>query len=141
MVILTPEIEALIPKIIACAIAVHHAFGPGLLESIYRDCLLMELKAAGFAVRSEQYVPLMFRGERVSADLKLDLILENTVIIEVKAVERLHTVHLAQLITYLKLAEKPIGMLFNFNTPSLRAGGIRRVTHPCVYGKTRIFHE
>ena len=83
MVICTPEIEALVPKIIGCAIAVHRAFGPGLLESIYRDCLLVELKAAGFSVRSEQYVPLMFRGERVAADLKLDLIVENSVIIEV----------------------------------------------------------
>jgi GxxExxY protein len=77
----------------------------------------------------------------VAADLKLDLIVENSVIIEVKAVERLHPVHLAQVITYLKLAAKPIGLLFNFNTTSLRAGGIHRVTHPDIYGKTRVSTE
>ena len=141
MVTLAPETEALVPKIIGCAIAVHSTFGPGLLESVYRDCLYVELKAVGLSVQSEQRVPIMFRGKRVSADLKLDLIVENAVIVEVKAVEHLHPVHLAQVITYLKLAAKPIGLLFNFNTTSLRAGGIRRVTHPDVYGKTRVFTE
>lgn len=141
MLTLTPEIEAVVTRIIGCAIAVHDAFGPGLLESVYRDCLRIELKAVGLSVKTEWRVPLFHRGEKVCGDLKVDLIVEDNVIVEIKSAERLHPVHLAQVITCLKLADSPVGLLFNFNTSSLRRGGIRRVTHPDIYGKTKVITE
>ena len=88
------------------------------------------------AVR-EQRVPPSYRGRRISEHLTLDLLVEQQVVLEIKAVERIHQIHLAQMITYLKLADKPVGLLINFNTTSLRAGGIRRVTHPSLYTKMR----
>ena len=136
---LTPEIEAIVTLIIGCAITVHDAFGPGLLESVYQDCMRIELVAVGLRVKTEWRVPLFHRGQRVSADLKVDLLVEDSVIVEIKAVERFHPVYLAQVITYLKLADRPVGLLFNFNTTSLRNGGIRRLTHPDIYGKARVF--
>ena len=117
MVILTPAIETIVTTIIGCAIAVHEAFGPGLR------------------------VPLFHRGRKVCSDLKLDLLVEDAVVVEIKSVERFHPVHLAQVITYLKLSNRPVGLLLNFNTTSLRHGGIRRLTHPDVYGKTKVFTE
>ena len=141
MVILTPETEAIVTKIIGCAIAVHGAFGPGLLESVYHDCLRIELRASELSFKTDWRVPLVHRGQKVCSDLKLDLLVEEEVVVEIKSVERFHPVHLAQVITYLKLASRPVGLLFNFNTTSLRNGGIRRVTHPDVYGKTKVFTE
>ena len=135
---LTPETESLIYRVIGCAITVHTQMGPGLLESVYRDCMLIELRAAGLKVLSEQRVRLSYRGCAVSEDLVLDVLVEQQLVLELKAVERILEVHLAQLITYLKLADKPAGLLINFNTTSLRAGGIRRVTHPSLYKKGRI---
>src|SRR5687768_18599685 len=101
----------------------------------------IELKTVGLGVKTEWRVPLFHRGQKICADLKVDLIVEDSVIVEIKSVERLHPVHLAQVITYLKLADRPVGLLFNFNTTSLRLGGIRRVTHPDIYGKTKVFTE
>lgn len=136
---LTPQIESIVTLIIGCAIAVHEAFGPGLLESVYRDCMKIELVAADLGVKTEWRVPLFHRGQKISADLKVDLLVEDNVIVEIKSVERLHPVHLAQVITYLKLADRPVGLLFNFNAASLRIGGIRRLTHPEIYGRPRVF--
>ena len=141
MVTLTPEIEAIVTKIIGCAIAVHEALGPGLLESVYHDCMRIELKAAGLSFKTDWRVQLFHRGQKVCSDLKLDLLVEDAVVVEIKSVERFHPVYLAQVITYLKLADRPVGLLFNFNTTSLRQGGIRRLTHPDVYGKTKVFTE
>ena len=139
MVTLTPAIEAIVPRIIGCAIAIHEAFGPGLLESVYHDCMRIELDAAGLAFKTDLRVPLFHRGRKVCSDLKLDLLVEDAVVAEIKSVERLHPVHLAQVITYLKLSNRPVGLLFNFNTTSLRSGGIRRLTHPDVFGRPRVF--
>lgn len=133
MLSLTEEIEDIIYRIIGCAIAVHTEFGPGLLESIYQECLVLELVKAELKVEAKTRVPLVYQGTRLSGHLELDLLVEDAVIVELKAVERLHPVYLAQVITYLKLASKPAGLLINFNTPSLRAAGIRRVTHPTLY--------
>lgn len=141
MPILTPQIESIVTLIIGCAIAVHDAFGPGLLESVYRDCMRIELGAAGLRVKAEWRVPLFYRGQKVSGDLKVDLLVEDNVIVEIKSVGQLHPVHLAQVITYLKLADRPVGLLFNFNIASLRNGGIRRLTHPDIYGRPRVFTE
>ncbi len=124
--------DQLCERIIACAMAVHTALGPGLLESIYRDCLIMELTLAGLHVESEVRIPVEYRGKRIRDDLRLDLLVAGIIIVEVKSIERIHPVHLAQVITYLKLARKPAGLLLNFNTPALRFG-IRRLTRPEIY--------
>jgi GxxExxY protein len=130
----TPDLEPLIRLIIKCAIAVHNAFGPGLLESVYHAAVVMELLDAGLDVKSSEHVPLFYKGKQLSADLTLDILVNDSVVVEVKAVEQLHSVHVAQVITYLKLTGHRVGLLINFNTTSLRNGGIRRVTHPDLYG-------
>lgn len=129
------EIDELTEKIIGCAIAVHAALGPGLLESIYCACLVIELMERGLNVECERPIVVEYRGKRVAGSLKLDIIVEGCIVIEVKAVERLHPVHQAQLITYLKLANLPAGLLMNFNDTTLKAG-LRRVDHPDRYKAT-----
>lgn len=124
-------------KIIECAIEVHRDLGPGLLESIYQEALGVELADAGLQVKTGMRVPVVYKGRRISADLKLDLLVEDVIIVEVKAVEGYHPVHLAQLITYLKLAARPKGLLINFNTASLRRGGLRAAFHPTLYKKKK----
>jgi GxxExxY protein len=127
-------IDELTELVIGCAIAVHRALGPGLLESIYRDCLVIELTLAGLEVSVEYRVPIEYRGQRVRDDLKVDLLIDGRLIVEIKAVDRLHPLHQAQVITYLKLTGCPAGLLLNFNTPSLRAG-LKRLDHPDVYAE------
>jgi GxxExxY protein len=108
------------------------ALGPGLLESIYCACLVIELMEQGLKVECGRPVKIEYRGKRVAGNLTLDIVVEDCVVIEVKAVERLHPVHQAQLITYLKLADLPAGLLMNFNDTTLKAG-LRRVDHPNRY--------
>jgi GxxExxY protein len=125
--------DALTEKIIGCAIAVHTALGPGLLESIYRDCMSIEMRAEGLQVESERSVGLRYRASDCGPT-QIDLVVQDLVVVEVKAVERLHPVHLAQVITYLKLAGYPVGLLVNFNATSVR-NGLRRLVHPDHYVK------
>jgi GxxExxY protein len=113
------EISSLVIK---AAIAVHRALGPGLLESVYQVCLLAELKSMGLRVQEQVAVPIVYRGERLANDLRIDLLVEDRVIIEIKAVEELHPIHIAQLLTYLKLTNKKLGLLINFNTTKLIEG-------------------
>ena len=126
------DIDRLTEKIIGCGIAVHRAIGPGLLERIYRECLIIELQASSLPTERERRINLEYRGHRITNDLVIDIVVEGTVVIEVKAVERLHPVHQAQVITYLKLTGCPAGLLMNFNGTSLRAG-LRRLEHPDFY--------
>ena len=126
------QLESITEKVIGCAITVHTALGPGLLESIYQDCLAIEFRTQKIPFERDHRVHLTYRGEGVRDDLKVDLLVERTVIVEVKAVERLHPVHQAQVITYLKLTGCPAGLLMNFNSPSLR-GGLKRLDHPDLY--------
>ena len=131
-VVIPPNLNALTSLIIACAIAVHRALGrPGLLESTYRECLLIELRLAGLKVIREQQVPIVYRGQRIPSSLRLDLVVEDTVVLELKAVDKVHPVYLAQLLTSLKLTDRPAGLLLNFNMTSLRQG-LHRVDHPQV---------
>jgi GxxExxY protein len=123
------KLEALTRRIIGCGIAVHRAFGAGLLESIYKTCFGIELRAAGLSFAAERRVPIVYRGIEVCADYRIDLIVEDTVVVEIKAVQSLAPVHIAQVITYLKLTNCPVGLLMNFNVPLLNEG-IRRVVHP-----------
>ena len=130
------DIDALTALVIGCAIRVHDALGPGLLESIYRDCLVIELIAQGLTVEVERCVQVVYRDQRVRDDLRLDLLVNGILVVEVKAVERLHPVHKAQVITYLKLSGFPAGLLLNFNAVSLRAG-LQRLDRPDIYAAKR----
>jgi GxxExxY protein len=125
-------VDDLSERVIGCAIAVHRHLGPGLLESIYRECLLIELTTTGLRVQAERPVSLAYRGQRLSGHLVLDLLVEDNLVIEIKAVERIVPVHLAQLITYLKLTGHGVGLLMNFNATTLRSG-LRRCEHPDRY--------
>ena len=123
------DVEALTEQIIGCAIEVHRTLGPGLLESVYRECLTLELLEASLCVESERYVPIEYKGHRLKGGLRIDLLVEECVVVEVKAVERVIPVHLAQAITYLKLTGFPAALLMNFNSTTLRSG-LRRLNHP-----------
>jgi GxxExxY protein len=113
-------------KIIACAMRVHSALGPGLLESAYRICLAHELKNHGFDTKTELELPVVYEGLRLDAGYRLDILVEQTVVVELKAVAELAPIHTAQLISYLKLGGFPVGLLINFNVVHLR-DGIKRV--------------
>jgi GxxExxY protein len=128
------SIDELTELVIGCAIAVHRTLGPGLLESVYRDCLVIEMTLAGLRVSVEHRVPLEYRGQRVRDDLKIDLLVDGRLIVEIKAVDRLLPVHQAQVITYLKLTGCSAGLLLNFHATSLRAG-LKRLDHPDVYAE------
>jgi len=105
--------------IIGAAIEVHKELGPGLLESIYEKCLAYLLKEKGLQLMMQQKVPLIFRGIYLDCDLRFDLMVENSIIVEIKAVDGLLPIHEAQLLTYLKLLEKPKGILINFNCTNI----------------------
>ncbi len=112
--------------IIKAAIEVHRELGPGLLESIYEMCLTHELRKLGVPVVQQMAAPILYKGTRMPNDLRLDLLVDNRIIVEVKAVEEFHPVHQAQLLTYLKLTDKRVGLLLNFNSPVL-VKGIKRM--------------
>ena len=115
-------------KILGCAIDVHKALGPGLLESAYQECLFYKLSKEGLHVVKEKPMPLVFEEVHLECGYRIDLLVENKVVIEVKSVEVLNDVHLAQTLTYLKLGEYKLGLLINFNV-SLLKNGIKRVVN------------
>lgn len=121
--------EDLTEAIIACAIRVHEAWGPGLLESVYKACLVIELKADGYRVETNRRLQLIYKGHDLNCDFCPDLIVDGIVVVELKAVEKLIPVHKAQLITYLKLTGLPVGLLMNFNVTLLKYG-TQRVVRP-----------
>lgn len=113
---------------VEAAFKVHRWFGPGLLESAYEVCLVHELVDMGFTVETQVALPVVYRGVTLDAGYRLDIWLNLKVIIEVKAVEELHPVHTAQMITYLKLTENRLGLLINFRSALLK-DGIRRIVN------------
>jgi GxxExxY protein len=115
-------------KIIDCAMKVHTALGPGLLESAYETCLVHCLRKQGLQVRSQVALPIEFDGVKLDAGYRIDLIVEESVIVELKTVERFEAVHTAQLLSYLKLSGKSVGLLLNFHVVHLREG-IKRVVN------------
>jgi GxxExxY protein len=119
--------EELTEQIIGAAIEVHKAIGPGLLESIYEECLCHELLLRGLKFKRQIEVPVAYKGVNLNCGHRLDLLVEATVVLELKTVERLLPVHEAQLLTYLRMLQKPVGFIFNFNVPVLRNGIVRRV--------------
>ncbi|MGY8787065.1 MAG: GxxExxY protein [Fidelibacterota bacterium] len=118
--------QELTRKIIKCAIEVHKALGPGLLESSYEKCLMKEFELSDVLFKSQIELPLEYKGVRIDAGYLIDLIVEQKVIIELKAVGSLIPVHEAQLLTYMKLTGIRVGMLMNFNVPVLK-DGIKRM--------------
>ncbi len=106
-------------KIVGCAIEVHKNLGPGLLESIYETCLIEEIKTNGLDVKSQVPIPLIYKGKNLNANLILDIIVNDLVIVELKSVEILIPLYTAQLLTYLKLTGKPKGLLINFNCENI----------------------
>ncbi|MBC7899706.1 MAG: GxxExxY protein [Saprospiraceae bacterium] len=121
------ELNDLTEKIIGCAIKVHRVLGPGLLESAYEVCLAYELQKAGLKVERQVALPVFYEGIRLDAGYQLDIVVEGAVILELKAVERILPIHEAQLLTYLKLMNKKVGLLINFNVTLLRDGIRRRM--------------
>ena len=113
-------------RIIGCAVEVHRRLGPGLLENVYESALCIELRTQGLTYTRQVGVPLYYRGELIS-EHRPDLIVEDKVIIEVKSVERLAPLHWAQVLTYLRVTGLHVGLLLNFNSPTLRAGTRRIV--------------
>lgn len=120
------EVNGITHEIIGAAIEVHRELGPGLLESIYEECLVVELRTRGVSLERQVTLPIRYKGMLLGCDYRLDLVVENKVIAEIKAVESLMPVHEAQLLTYLKLTHMPAGLLINFNTDVLR-NGIKRM--------------
>ncbi|MEM6333576.1 MAG: GxxExxY protein [Planctomycetota bacterium] len=114
-------------RVIGCAIEVHKALGPGLLESAYEACLAAELNHAGLRFRRQVPISIKYRGEAVDAGYFLDLVVEDKLVLELKAVERTLPVHIAQLHTYLRLSGIRTGLLINFNVTKLTDGITRRV--------------
>ena len=113
-------------KIIGCAIKVHKELGPGLLESAYKECLYYELQKAGMKVEKEKPLPLIYHEVKLEIGYRIDLLVEDQVVIEIKSVEGLTDVHTAQVLTYLKLNNNKLGLLINFNV-SLLKNGIKRL--------------
>jgi len=113
-------------KILKCAYKVHTALGPGLLESSYKECLFYELKKLGLDTVKEKALPLIYEDVKLDCGYRIDLLVENKVVIELKAVEELNELYIAQVLTYLKLSDCRIGLLINFNVPHLK-DGIKRL--------------
>jgi GxxExxY protein len=112
--------------IIGAAIEVHKELGPGLLESSYETCLCHELKLRGIAFQSQLPVPVRYKGLELDCGYRLDLLVKDTVVVELKAVEKLAPVMEAQLLTYMRLLGKPVGLVLNFSEPTLKQGILRR---------------
>jgi GxxExxY protein len=112
--------------VIGLAIKVHKALGPGLLESAYEETLFYEIKKAGLKVEKQKPLPLIYEDVKLEIGYRIDLIIEDKLIIELKAVDSLNDVHLAQILTYLKLSNKKLGLLINFNVAKLK-DGLKRV--------------
>jgi GxxExxY protein len=114
--------DGLTERIIGCAIEVHRALGPGLLESAYEDCLCFELGEHALPYRRQVILPVAYKSRRLESGFRIDVLVEDGVAVELKAVEQVLPVHEAQLLTYLKLGKFPVGLLLNFHVPVLKQG-------------------
>ena len=116
------KLNKLSKQILEASLEVHKIMGPGLLESVYEACLMKELEIRGIKALNQVRIPLIFKGYELDKDYRIDVFVENEIIIEIKAVENMLPVHEAQIISYLKLADKRLGFLINFNVPLLKEG-------------------
>ncbi len=125
------ELNKLSSQIIKAAINVHKELGPGLLESVYQSCMVIELSNMGVKVRSEVPLPVFYHGHIVhEKGFRLDMLVEDKIVVELKSVEQVQGVHKKQLFTYLRLAKKPLGLLINFNEILLKNGIVRIINAP-----------
>ncbi len=121
-------LDELSHKVIGACIEVHRLLGPGLLEAVYVECLASELSEQGIEARREVVVPIRYKGKELAKPLRLDLLVENCLIVEAKSVDALLPVHSAQLLTYLRMTEQKLGLLLNFNVEVMRHG-IKRIVN------------
>ncbi|MCL2129704.1 MAG: GxxExxY protein [Treponema sp.] len=122
------EFEKLSEKIIKCAIEVHKSLGPGLLENAYKECLYYKLCKSGLIVEKEKTLPLVFEELKIDSAYRIDLLVENKIVIELKSIKKIEEIHLAQILTYMKLGKFKVGLILNFNVLSLK-DGIKRVVN------------
>jgi len=122
------RLNAITEQVIGAAIEVHRVLGPGLLESAYSTCLVFELRERGLRVEQERPLPVVYKSVKLDCGYRLDLVVENLVIVEIKAVERLNSVHEAQLLSYLRLCGCRVGLLINFHVSMLKQG-VRRIVN------------
>jgi len=118
------ELNEIAYEIVGCAIEVHKQLGPGLLESVYEECLIEEIKRNTLLVESQKKIPLIYKGKLLNTELKLDIVVNNCIIVELKSVEIILPVHKAQLLTYLKLTGIAKGLLINFNCDNIVKSGL-----------------
>jgi GxxExxY protein len=123
------RLNQLTELIIGAAIEVHRQTGPGLMESVYEECLCYELSQLGLSFQRQVHLPISYKGIKLDCGLKMDLLVEDAIVLELKTVDQLLPVHSAQLLTYLKLSGKKVGLLINFNEPTLTKGLKRLVNH------------
>jgi GxxExxY protein len=119
------EINEITGKIIGCAMEVHKNLGPGLLESAYAECMIYELQNSGLRVESQKPVPIIYKERKLDYGYRIDILVEDKVLIELKSIDMFNPIHEAQILTYMKFAGKKIGLLINFNVTMLR-NGLRR---------------
>jgi GxxExxY protein len=120
------DLEIIFRSILDCSFKLHSALGPGLLESAYTECLYYELERSGYKVEKQKPLPLIYKEVKLDAGYRIDLLVENSIVIEIKSVDTLAEIHLAQILTYLKLSGCKLGLLVNFNVAHLKEG-IKRV--------------
>jgi GxxExxY protein len=121
------DLNKLSSKIIGAAIEVHQILGPGLLESAYEECLCKELSLRGISYERQKPLPLEYKGDKLDCGYRLDVVVENNIILELKACEKIEPIFRAQLLTYLKLSKLSLGLILNFNVPLMRNGIVRIV--------------
>ena len=123
------SLDELTESIIGAAIDVHRELGPGLLEQAYEACLVFELLNRGLSVERQKLLPVIYRSQRMDCGYRIDLLVEEAIVVEVKTVERFERVHLAQVMSYLKFADCRVGLLLNFNVALLSRDGLKRVVN------------
>jgi len=119
------EINKITQNIIGCAIEVHKSLGPGLLESAYEECLAFELNKAGLSIKRQLPTPVVYKDVKLDCGYRIDILVENTVVIELKVVDEFNPVHQAQMLTYMKFSKMKVGLLINFNV-TVPKNGIKR---------------
>ncbi len=122
------RLDSITRRIIGAAIEVHRRLGPGLLESAYETCLAYELRQIGYEIEQQKSLPIVYKEVRLDCGYRLDLVVEDSVIVEVKAVEQLAPIHDAQLLSYLRLSEKKVGLIINFHVRVLK-NGLKRIVN------------
>ena len=124
----TDRLDQISRRIIGAAIEVHRQLGPGLLESAYQSCLVYELRQRNLRVEEQRSLPIIYKEVKLDCGYRLDLVVDDEIIVEVKAVETLLPIHEAQLLSYLRLAHKNVGLLINFHVPVLKSG-LKRIVN------------